>query len=46
MAWGTPEVKGTSLAELAPSKAGAWVEAVGSAVAVEFSGLRTLLMND
>ena len=37
-----PEVKGTSLPELAPENAGAWVDAVASAVAVELRGFRTL----
>lgn len=39
---GTPEVKGMSLTELAPENAASWVLAVGSAVAEDFSGLRTL----
>lgn len=41
---GTPEVKGMSLTELAPENAASWVLAVGSAVAEDFSGLRTLDM--
>lgn len=41
---GTPEVKGMSLTELAPENAASWVLAEGSAVAEDFSGLRTLDM--
>ncbi len=42
VAGGTPEVKGTPVALLAPENAGPWVEAVGFGVAVLFRGFRTL----
>lgn len=39
---GIPEVNGTALPEEAPEKATDWVDAVGTGVAVDAAGLRTL----
>ena len=40
---GTPDVRGLSLAEVAPAKATDWVEAVGFGIAIVLFGLRTLM---